>query len=88
MLERLTNRTEDGIAYTKIPANQSNMVDAGECYTGRIIDRIAAYEDTGLSPEEIINLRDSEFMGIVCPRCEQKISKGDVYCRHCSQRLN
>ena len=53
MFERLTRRTESSIAYTKIPANPSNMIDVGECYTGRIIDRIAAYEDTGLTPEEI-----------------------------------
>jgi hypothetical protein len=59
MFERLTNRNEDRIAYTKIPANQSNMFDAGECYTGRIVDRIAAYEDTGLSPEEIKQVQDA-----------------------------
>ena len=53
MVERLTNRTEGGIAYTKIPANPSNIIDVGECYTGRVVDRIAAYEDTGLTPEQI-----------------------------------
>jgi len=53
MFERLTNRTEGGIAYTKIPANPSNIIDVGECYTGRVVDRIAAYEDTGLTPGQI-----------------------------------
>ena len=53
MFERLTNRNESGIAYAKIPTNPSNMIDVGECYTGRIIDRLAAYEDTGLTPERI-----------------------------------
>ena len=53
MVERLTNRTEGGIAYTKIPANPSNIIDVGECYTGRVVDRIAAYEDTGLTPGQI-----------------------------------
>jgi hypothetical protein len=53
MFERLTHRSKYDIAYTKIPANPSNMVDIGECYTGRIIDRLAAYEDTGLTPEQI-----------------------------------
>jgi len=53
MSERLTNRNESGIAYAKIPTNPSNMIDVGECYTGRIIDRLAAYEDTGLTPERI-----------------------------------
>lgn len=53
MFERLTHRSKYGIAHTKIAVNESNMVDVGECYTGRIIDRLAAYEDSGLSPEEI-----------------------------------
>ena len=57
MFERMTNRTEGGIAYTKIPANPSNMIDVGECYTGRVVDRIAAYEDSGLSPEDIETLQ-------------------------------
>jgi hypothetical protein len=59
MFERLTRRTESGIAYTKIPANPSNMIDVGECDTGRIIDRLAAYEDSGLSPEEVQELKVS-----------------------------
>jgi hypothetical protein len=57
MFERLTNRTEGGIAYTKIPANPSNMIDVGECYTGRVVDRIAAYEDSGLSPDEVVEIK-------------------------------
>ena len=59
MFERMTRRTEGGIAYTKIPANPSNMVDVGECYTGRIIDRLAAYEDTRLTPERIRELQNA-----------------------------
>jgi hypothetical protein len=66
MFERMTNRTEGGIAYTKIPANPSNMVDVGECYTGRIIDRIAAYEDSGLSPEEVQKLKKSDVSKEQC----------------------
>lgn len=57
MFERLTHRSKYGIAYTKIAVNESNMVDVGECYTGRIIDRLAAYEDSGLSPEEVVKIK-------------------------------
>mgnify|MGYP000356459747 CR=1 FL=1 len=60
MFERLTHRSKYGIAYTKIAVNESNMVDVGECYTGRIIDRLAAYEDSGLSPEEVQKLKKSD----------------------------
>ena len=63
MFERLTHRSKYGIAYTKIAANESNMVDVGECYTGRIIDRLAAYEDSGLSPEEVRELAKAKVDG-------------------------
>ena len=60
MFKRLTHRSKYGIAYTKIAVNESNMVDVGECYTGRIIDCLAAYQDTGLSPEEVQKLKKSD----------------------------
>ena len=63
MFERMTRRTESGIAYTKIPANPSNMVDVGECYTGRIVDRLAGYEDSGLSPEQVQELAKAKVEG-------------------------
>jgi hypothetical protein len=63
MFERLTHRSKYGIAYTKIAVNESNMVDVGECYTGRIIDRLAAYEDSGLSPEEVQELAKAKADG-------------------------
>ena len=63
MFERLTNRNESGIAYAKIPTNPSNMIDVGECYTGRIIDHLAAYEDSGLSPEEVQELAKAKADG-------------------------
>ena len=65
MFERLTNRNESGIAYAKIPTNPSNMIDVGECYTGRIIDHLAAYEDSGLSPEEVQELAKAKADGQV-----------------------
>ena len=63
MFERLTNRNESGIAYAKIPTNPSNMIDVGECYTGRIIDHLAAYEDSGLSPDEVQELAKAKADG-------------------------
>ena len=63
MFERLTHRSKYGIAYTKIAVNESNMVDVGECYTGRIIDRLAAYEDSGLSPDEVQELAKAKAEG-------------------------
>lgn len=59
MFEMLTNRTEGGIAYTKIPMIESHLNKRGaieQCFTGFVADRLAAYEDSGLSPEEVQEL--------------------------------
>lgn len=56
-MDRLSQRNSKSIAYTRIPLNES-WLEIGACYTGKIADRIAAYEDTGLEPEEIVNLND------------------------------
>jgi len=85
MFERLTHRSKYGIAYTKIAVNESNMVDVGECYTGRIIDRLAAYEDSGLSPEQVQELAkakaDGRVMMLPC-----KI--GEKVYRYCNDAIN
>ena len=56
-MNRLTKRAKDGLAYSDIPLNQSSVLDVNEniveCYTGFIAERLAAYEDTGLEPEEV-----------------------------------
>lgn len=58
-MNRLTKRTKGGIAYTEIPLNQSSVIDKDGyivgCRTGFIADRLAAYEDTGLEPEDILS---------------------------------
>lgn len=59
-MERLTKRdTKDGLAYTEIALNTSCIYDDVKqrfhaCHTGFIADRLAAYEDTGLDPEQIL----------------------------------
>lgn len=59
-MNRLTNRDpKDGLAYTVIPLNTSHVYDdvnqqIHACYTGFVADRLAAYEDTGLDPEQIL----------------------------------
>lgn len=43
-MDRLSQRTVEGIAFTKIPLNES-CIDGQPCFTGFIADRIAEYED-------------------------------------------
>lgn len=59
-MERLTKRLEDGTALYNHGGCPSNMV------TDRMImERLAAYEDTGLKPEEVAELaKDSGWISV------------------------
>ena len=55
-MERLTKRTETGVAYLADPITlRSSMEDRGKVHT--MIDRLAAYEDTDRTPDEIEKLK-------------------------------
>jgi hypothetical protein len=60
--KRLTNRTPDGIAYTEIPLNESHIME-NQCFTGFVADRLVAYEDSGLSPEEVQEIARAKAEG-------------------------
>jgi hypothetical protein len=79
MFERLTERTSDGIAYTKIPLNESHLNKRGvieQCFTGFVADRLAAYEDIGLSPEEITDMI-YRFEAFLCEMTGNRMSKSN-----------
>ena len=53
-MERLTKRLEDGRAIFHECHGTCGTCDGANCYCiGPMVDRLAAYEDTGLEPEEI-----------------------------------
>ena len=53
-MERLTKRLEDGQAVFHECNGTCGTCDGANCYCiGPMVDRLAAYEDTGLEPEEI-----------------------------------
>ena len=53
-MERLTKRLEDGQAVFHECHGTCGTCDGANCYCiGPMVDRLAAYEDTGLEPEEI-----------------------------------
>jgi len=62
MYERLTRRVSDGMAYTKIPLNVS-YINGEQMFTGFVADHLAAYEDSGLPPEEIQELVKAKIEG-------------------------
>lgn len=57
-MDRMTARDRDGIAFLRISLNENRLLDVGPCYTGIVAERFAKYEDTGLTPEEVVKLRD------------------------------
>lgn len=57
-MKRLTERTKDGYVTTCFwdTNTENGMYDLNEQLAEKCIDRLAAYEDTGLTPEEIARL--------------------------------
>lgn len=62
-MERLTERTDTGVGYIGNSARYHGMPELNQAGSGlrvaairEIMDRLADYEDTGLSPEQITAL--------------------------------
>lgn len=63
-MERLTKRLEDGQAVFHECHGTCGTCDGADCYCiGPMVDRLAAYEDTGLMPEEIERIVDAYGRG-------------------------
>ena len=87
-MERITTRVKDG---------DFEMVEVGtsDDYI-KAVDRLADYEDTGLTPPEIMELVERDeprkielSAGIpICPVCGRKVVKCYVFCPDCGQRLD
>ena len=107
-MERLTRRTECGDAYYPECYERCYGEGASEkcndCdYDEKICDTLAGYEDTGLTPEQIMQLKerdsakapvdiDEEFDMYVCPNCDMAIGtigdkKSHKFCLNCGQRI-
>ena len=94
-MERLTQWIDEGRAIPR--------VDLRRCGHERCTTQLARYEDTGLTPEQIIELRDRdtakapvdtdvEYDMYVCPNCDMAIGTiGDKrnhrFCLNCGQRI-
>lgn len=86
-MERLTTRVKDG---------DFEMVEVGtsDDYI-KAVDMLADYEDTGLTPEQIMELKDRDNprkvelnAGVpICPVCGRKVVKCYDFCPDCGQRL-
>lgn len=93
-MERLTER----YTATEKPDGESDVWVRDHDYT-MAAERLADYEDTGLTPEQIRELvmRDTaegiteeEFHGVKiysCPICNELVHEKDNFCCKCGQRL-
>ena len=103
-MERLTERFDNGQAAV-MGCGENCKYDYKYCRNhyedcpeiNRLYERLAEYEDTGLTPEEIMELKERDtakapevFDGhwYKCPRCGMYAGgiKGD-FCHRCGQRL-
>lgn len=93
-MERLTEKAPR-------PSVNSQYVKRKGFYTADCIERLGIYEDTGLTPPEIMELkeRDTEKTPVeitahpsyikhfVCPRCNSGVHYMFRFCPVCGQRL-
>lgn len=89
-MERLTQWIDEN---TAIP-----RVDLRRCGHERCTTQLARYEDTGLTPEQIMKLKERDTAkapvpspvgtdGMVCPSCGNKALPWDRFCGECGQRF-
>ena len=98
-MERLTQRIKNGDFAMNIIDNQNDVMDN---YI-MACDRLADYEDTGLTPEQIVSLKErdmakppieieDDYGFFVCPSCGNSIYASDDFeshrfCLNCGQRI-
>lgn len=87
-MKRLTHKRVSGIRAGYWSPNKKQ----------ELVDRLAGYEDTGLDPEQIRELKERNTAqapepaplgmdGMVCPACGKKALPWDRFCGDCGQRF-
>lgn len=101
-MERLTERFDNGQAAV-MGCGENCKYDYKYCRNhyedcpeiNKIYERLAEYEDTGLTPEQIMELKERDMpkkielnAGVpTCPVCGRRIVKCYDFCPDCGQRL-
>ena len=109
-MERLTAISENGKAYYPYCFREDTCDGCGsseKCHqcelSLKVCETLAAYENTGLTPEQIMELKErdtakspreicDEYSYFVCPSCGEGIYASDdfeshKFCLNCGQRL-
>lgn len=95
-MERLTYEIIDGGMVTdKENIKEFEIEDGFTVCGGNAIFRLSAYEDTGLTPEQIWELKERDTAkkieinaGVpICPVCGRRVVRCYDFCPDCGQRL-
>ena len=97
-MERLTEKNDETYFYPHCFEECDGAHETcSECeFDEKICTRIGEYEDTGLTPDQIMKLKERDtakaaevFDGhwYKCPRCGRRIMKCYDFCPDCGQRL-
>lgn len=89
-MERLTERKTSCWIKTKSGKDYTNYTQDWEC-----IEKLNAYEDTGLTPPEIMKLKERDTAkaptpsktGLICQICGERAAFVDRFCGNCGQRF-
>ena len=89
-MERLTERKTSCWIKTKSGKDYTNYTQDWEC-----IEKLNAYEDTGLAPPEVRELKERDTAkaplpskaGLICPICGKRAAFVDRFCGNCGQRF-
>ena len=87
-MERLTHERNNGIKTGYWSPNKKD----------ELVSALAAYENTDLTPEQIMKLKERDTArspepaplgmdGMVCPSCGNKALPWDMFCGECGQRF-
>lgn len=87
-MERLTERDDKGNLLFN-----GKQVYAGDFYEA--VSCLEEYEDTGLTPEQIQELKERDTanapipskVGLICPICGERAAFVDRFCGNCGQRF-
>ena len=100
-MERLTEKNDETYFYPHCFEEECIGVSepCSECeFEEKICIRLGEYEDTGLTPEQILELKERDTAkepepapmgmdGMVCPSCGKKALPWDRFCGECGQRF-
>ncbi|GLG89144.1 hypothetical protein [Sellimonas catena] len=91
---RELERVEEKHKHDKVFTGQLNVAQMAHD-TRKRLEELKPYEDTGLDPEQIQELKERDTanapipskVGLICPICGERAAFVDRFCGNCGQRF-